>query len=348
MRREPERPDLSVIRPGPRARTTRLAVPLLAVALVTASSCTPGRGQGQPTPAATAATPSAPGTGAAPRRPAPAVTDTGTLDVGGRRRDYVLHVPALLADPVPLVFVLHGGGGTAAGMEDLTGHDRVADQAGVLVAYPQGTDDNWADGRGADEPDRNQVDDVAFFDALITKLHDEYRVDPGWVFATGLSNGAFMSNRLGCDLADRIAAIAPVAGTLGVDVTCRPARPVSVLAVHGTSDPIVPYGGGEMRGRGGRSTIVSAPALAARWRNLDRCPDPVETSLPDPRDGTSVTRSEAAPCAEGTAVELYTVTGGGHTWPSGKQYLPVVLIGRTTTAVDADEVTWQFFAAHHR
>lgn len=264
-------------------------------------------------------------------------------------RTYLLHVPPHPASPLALVVNLHGGGGTAAGQERITGYDRVADEHGFLVVYPQGIDKNWADGRGVDEPDRRHVDDVAFLSALIDQLVRTHGVDPNHVYATGLSNGAFMSQRLACDLAPRIAAVAPVAGTLGMDVPCTPSAPVSVFEVHGLADPLVPYTGGVMIGRGGRSTIVAAPAMVARWRALDRCTDsPTVRTLPDDGDGTRVVESSTTRCADGAAVVFVTVRGGGHTWPGGEQYLPVRLIGRTTTQLSASEASWAFFAAHPR
>jgi polyhydroxybutyrate depolymerase len=110
-----------------------------------------------------------------------------------------------------------------------------------------------------DPSDRAGVDDVAFINSVIDDVSGQDAVDPGRVYATGISNGAFMAQRLGCDLADRIVAIAPVAGTLGAGVSCQPDQPVSVLEMHGTSDPLVPYAGGTMTGRGGQSRIVSVP-----------------------------------------------------------------------------------------
>ena len=158
-----------------------------------------------------------------------------------------------------------------------------------------------------------------------------------------------MTNRLACDRADRFAAIAPAAGTLGVGVPCQPTRPVSVLAIHGTDDPVVPFDGGRMIGRGGASTIVSAPDMAARWRSLDDCPEQLRTAeLADPGDGTRVEQTFAEGCRDGTEVVFDQVDGGGHTWPGGWQYLPVAVIGRTSKALDASEASWAFFAAHHR
>ena len=119
-----------------------------------------------------------------------------------------------------------------------------------------------------------------------------------------------MATRLACQRADLVAAIAPVAGTLGSGVPCAPSRPVSVLQIHGTADPVVPYGGGPMVGRGGASDVVAAPAIAERWRAIDQCPAP----LADAGVAGAASRMAVAGCAQGTEVVLVRVEGGGHFW----------------------------------
>lgn len=268
------------------------------------------------------------------------------FDFGGLARTYALHVPAGVTRPSGLVVNLHAAGSTGAGQESLTNYDAVADAYGFAAVYPDGVDQSWADGRGASQPDRRGIDDVGFLSALIGKLVADFGIDPGRVFVTGLSAGAFMANRLACDRADLVAAVAPVAGTLGVNVGCNPSRPVSVLQFHGTADPIVPFDGGPMMGRGGASDILSATAMSERWRQADGCPDPVQDVLPTAGDGTATRRATSAPCAAGTAVVLLTIDGGGHTWPSAPDVLPGV--GSTTRTTNASFASWQFFSAHAR
>lgn len=272
---------------------------------------------------------------------------SGTFRSGGMDRTYMLHVPA--GDPVGLVLSLHGGGGTGIAQRGLTGFDAVADAHNLLVVYPDGYEKSWADGRGASPADRHHVDDVAFLVGLLTKLQNDYRVAPGHVFVTGMSNGGFMSNRLACDRADVFAAVAPVAGTLGVGVACNPSRPVSVWAAHGTADPLVPFKGGAVRGRGGLSHAVSAEAMVDKWRKVDGCQgDPSMELLPDARDGTVVHRFDSTSCAASTEVVFYRIDKGGHTWPGGKQYLPAAVIGPTTHTLDGSEAIAEFFLAHAR
>ena len=153
---------------------------------------------------------------------------------------------------------------------------------------------------------------------------------------------------LAARLAGQLAAIAPVAGPMPVpaDATCHPRRPVSVLLIHGTADPIVPYDGGHVNGRGRGGDVRSVAWTYRRWRAIDHCPGrPVTTWLPVRRsDGTKVSRTASPGCAAATSTVLYTVRGGGHTWPGGLQYLPVALVGRTTRQLDASQVILRFFA----
>ena len=249
----------------------------------------------------------------------------GMLTFGGLQRSYVLHVPPA-SPPVGLVINLHGSGMTGAAQAALTNYNAVADRFGFVVAYPDGVDLSWADGRGASIPDRQGVDDVGFLSALIDRLSRDFAIPPGRVFVTGMSAGGFMAPRLACDRADLVAAVAPVAGTLGAGVPCAPSRPVSVLQIHGTGDAVVPFGGGPMVGRGGPSDILSAPALAERWRQADGCPGPLVAQAAS----GPVQRTDAAGCAGGTEVALVRIDGGAHIWP---------------WAPDATAMTAQFFAS---
>lgn len=251
---------------------------------------------------------------------------SGTLPFGGTTRTYQVHVPAGVEHPSGLVINLHGAGMTGNQQAAATNYNAVADQYGFVVAYPDGIDMSWADGRGASVPDREGVDDVGFLVALIDSLSREYGVPPGRVFATGMSAGAFMATRLACERADLVAAVAPVSGTLGAGAKCTPSRPVSVLETHGTADPIVPFAGGGMVGRGGPSEIESAQGMVNGWRNVDGCSGaPVEDVV------GGVHRFTSAGCADGTEVVFVQIDGGGHVWPGG-----------------ASQDSGQFFASHAR
>jgi polyhydroxybutyrate depolymerase len=271
----------------------------------------------------------------------------GALTFGGLQRTYLVHVPSGLDHPAGLVINLHGAGATGSDQAALTNYNAVADQYGFVVAYPDGIDLSWADGRGASTPDRQGVDDVGFLVALIDRLSRDYGIEPGRVFVTGMSAGAFMATRLACERADVVTAVAPVAGTLGAAFPCNPSRPVSVLEIHGTADPVVPYDGGTMLGRGGASDIVAAPTMAERWRSLDRCPNPpVEDVLIGQGDVAEVHRFTAVGCAQGTEVVFVRIDGGGHTWPVGRFTLPAAVVGPTNRAFDASHASAVFFASH--
>jgi polyhydroxybutyrate depolymerase len=129
-----------------------------------------------------------------------------------------------------------------------------------------------------------------------------------------------------------------------------PARPISLLVIAGTHDPLVPYQGGEIGFERGRKVgrVISAAETIRSWAAFNQCPAGVTVTEPDtdPHDGTRVRRETRGPCQDGSEVILYTVEGGGHTWPGGQQYLPERFVGRTSKDIDASDVIWAFFKRH--
>ncbi len=262
------------------------------------------------------------------------------------QRNYLVHVPPGL-DPArrpAVVLNFHGGGGQPIGEAYISKMNPVADRHGFIVVYPEGTGRHWNDGRLADDP----IDDVAFISALVDELRKTYRADPKRIYATGISNGAMFSQRLACQLSDKIAAIAPVAGGMRepVAATCAPSRPIAVLMINGKADPLVPYGGGQVVGT--RGPVISAAAAEAFWTKRDGCRTIAATDLPvvDKTDATRVNLERHGGCDANTEVELYSIEHGGHTWPDGVQYLPASMVGPTSRQMDADEVIWEFFSRH--
>ena len=226
-------------------------------------------------------------------------------------------------------------------MERLTGLSKLADRKGFLVAYPDGLNRSWNGEYGAGRAEARRVDDVRFTANLLDTISRRFAIDERRVYATGISNGAMLTSLLACELSDRIAAIATVAGSIGVDADrrCIPSRPVAVLEVHGTEDPLVPFEGGATRGGG---NVVGAVAAAQRWARRNGCA--TAPRLTFERDGV---RCEShSECRVGTEVTLCRVHRGGHTWPGGLQYLPRAVIGETNRAVSASTMIWDFFTRH--
>ncbi len=278
------------------------------------------------------------------------------IEVDGRHREYLLHVPDACAaseEPVPLVLVLHGGGGTARATRRTMGWDALARREGFIVAYPQGYERHWNDGRGdlAVPTVQEGVDDVKFLSTLVEHLAGELPIDRRRVYSTGASNGAMMSFRLAVDAPGLLAAISTQIGNLPKEHESKTPEPIPVMMINGTEDPLVPWHGGHVTVFGKRrGAILSAPATAAWWvaRNgIDaEAAEMVELDDADPDDGTRVERVTWR--GEGPEVVLYRVVGGGHTVPGGRQYLPERVIGRTSRDIDALPLVWEFLSRHRR
>jgi polyhydroxybutyrate depolymerase len=278
--------------------------------------------------------------------PGPAPRDyTRSLQFDGLMRTCYVHLPPGYdgSRAVPLVLALHGMGGDGAGMARLTHFNTVADQGGFIVVYPDGLKRRWSFGKF---PLLGGIDDVGFIGALVMVLSGDLRIDPARIYALGMSNGGGLIDLLACQRADLFAAVVVVAATISSFLThlCRPARAVSVLMIHGTDDPLVPFAGGGRR----RQLLLSAPATAQHWARMAGCaPTPTVTYLPDrANDGTRVRREVYSGGPDGAEVVLYVIEGGGHTWPGGIPYLPERIIGRTSRQMDASQVIWEFFQRH--
>lgn len=226
---------------------------------------------------------------------------------------------------LPLVLMLHGVGGNGPKMERYTGFSKLAARDGFVVAYPTSEGTFW-NSTGA----RNLPDDVHFLSSLITYLEQTTCVDPDRVFATGVSNGGGMVALAGCELSEQIAAIAPVAGGYDHQPPCDPARPVSVLEIHGTADQDVPY-----YGKRHRRDIVSIPAFVAGWAARDECrAKPVSRHV-----ARRTTDFRWGGCAGGTRVEHIKIQRGRHQWPGATPPDP----GPPAT-ICASCTIWRFFS----
>ncbi len=219
---------------------------------------------------------------------------------------------------------LHGLGETTAEQELLSGMSRKADETGFVVAYPEGQGDpvSWDLGPGP----RGKAD-LDFIRDLVHRLESDLGVDPARVYATGISNGGGMASHLGCEAADTFAAIAPVSGAYLVSESCRPSRPVPVLAFHGTGDRVVPYDG---QGR----VLPPVRDWASGWAARNGCTQGPRQTF---QNGDVIGESWEG-CKDDATVTLYTIKDGGHTWPGSA-------LGATKD-IDATDVIWRFFADH--
>jgi polyhydroxybutyrate depolymerase len=272
-------------------------------------------------------------------RQAQPVNSTWTVDVGGKTRRFVVHVPPAYSPsaPMPVVLNFHGYRMSPNLQEWLSRMSAKADSASFIVVYPEGTGSapSFNAGICCGDAARDNVDDVAFTRAMLDALEANLCVDTRRVFAAGMSNGAFMSHRLACEVSDRIAAIAAVSGVTGVD-DCAPKRAVPVLDFHGTQDPTVPYTGDPRRHF--RSVLDSTRG----WVSRDGCTEAPVTVLSQ----NDVQCVAYRGCRDHAEVELCTIDGAGHTWPGGADVPAIANQGTTTHTIVANDLIWAFFQSH--
>ena len=280
---------------------------------------------------------------------------TESLSWESRTRSYQVYRPARLMPSPPIVFVLHGsaGDGDVARMLTAGEFDRIADQEGFLVVYPDGFDSHWNGCRAAGPYAANQldVDDVGFFRSIVARLVAEDHADPAAVFATGISNGGHMAIRLALEAPDLVQGVAPIVASLPTDdnLACEDKGVgVAFLLINGTEDPMNPYGGGDVAlygVAGNRGGVHSTPATIETFaRRAGYQGAAAVSNLPDvdPDDGSSIVQHQWA--EEGRPeVTLLAVMGGGHSMPHPVQRLPR-LLGHTNADINSPEVIWEFFA----
>ncbi len=278
----------------------------------------------------------------------------------GQERTYLLHLPPGYdkKKPTPMVLVLHYYTGTGRAMAEQIGFSAKADKEHFIVVYPDGpipggtglSWDIWHNPR-----DMQGAGDVAFVRELIRRLSARFAIDPKRIYATGMSQGGMVAHLAGGELSSVIAAIAPV----GAILTAEPksADPVSVLIIHGTADPIVPYkggtlGGGSRRrgsgsrrgggpGRGGRTQgaggmrpfVPAVAEAASTWVAHNGCSPKAKKTQQGKVIKELYTGGKA-----GTEVVVYTIVGGGHDWPS--------LNDKTGSGFRTTDVVWEFFKKH--
>lgn len=257
----------------------------------------------------------------APPAPGPALaTPGGAVTVTVADRPFTLHVPEGYDDGAlhPLLVVLHGYSSSPEAVSSFFGLPWLSGPRGMLVAAPQGTTDTdgnrfWNAARACCDMHSSGVDDSGYLAAVIDSLLAGYRVDPQRVYLAGHSNGGYMALRFACDHADRVAAVVSVAGAMDEGGSCRPAKPVSVLQIHGDQDPTVRIDGGVNRG----FPYTSAEQTVSTWRRADGCPrDPGVTGRPVTADpdgfGATLSASTWTGCDDGTSVALWRAEGADH------------------------------------
>jgi polyhydroxybutyrate depolymerase len=264
---------------------------------------------------------------------------TGSLVHDGLTRNYTIYIPANYnaANAHPIVFNLHGYTSSGTAQASLTNMNAIADTAGFIVAYPEGTLDNslqpyWNAGYGTG------VDDIGFIDALIDVIAASYTIDLQRVYSTGLSNGGIMSNTLACALNHRIAAIAGVGGTMSIvqNNACSPSNKIPVMHIHGTSDIVVPYAG--------NGVLLGVNALITHWRThngLTSASSSTAFSNTSLLDGSTADLI-AYETGSNYPVHLIRVNNGGHSWPGSG----VIVSGSTNMDFDASLEIWKFFSQY--
>ena len=278
-----------------------------------------------------------------------------TLTSGGAERWYFRHVPYDGIKPMPVVLDLHGYSEGAVVHTKMSGLGTFGEAHGFVTITPQGQGPvaRWDTALGST--------DLTFVGDLLDHVESTLCVDTNRVFVTGLSNGAFMTSAIACAYADRIAAVAPVAGIRDIE-GCKPARKVPVVAFHGTADPDIAYTGGlgpgglelpaydgsgktmEEEGLQHRPPLNGAatPAITGAWARRSGC-----ATQPDAQQAAPDVTRLTWRCPPGRAAELYRVEGGGHTWPGSPfTAAATALLGPTTTSISADRIMWRFFTAH--
>ncbi len=319
--------------------------------ITSCSSAAPAKPVETTTPATTA-----PPAAAATAKPADSTRDyKETIKHGGLDRSYLVHLPPGFdkSKSLPVVIQLHGGGSNAAQTDKLTKFQTLADKDNFIVVAPDGIGSRWNDGkegaiyRAATE----NIDDVGFISALIDRLVTSLNVDPKRVYVAGVSNGGMMTLRLGVQLADKIAAIGSVIGSLANPwFSLTPQRPLPVIMINSTEDPLVPIEGGGVTFLGRVTGQVAAPADVVKyWVEKNGCSAPVvKEDLPDisTTDGSTVTRETYTGCKDNVEVIFYLVKGASHTWPGGPQFDDETRIGKVNRDFDATAVIWEFFKKH--
>lgn len=272
-----------------------------------------------------------------------------SLSYDGRERDYILRLPEGVERP-PLIVVLHGGGGRGRQIDRHTGLTQQAVAQGFALVYPDGVDRQWNDGRGDPnaKDDATRVDDVGFLSALVADLGARGLVDPDRVFVMGVSNGGMMTYRMLCERADLFMGAVAVVANLpkAMAPLCDPSRPVPLMVLNATADPLMPYDGGDIVVFGlNRGTVISTEATLERFSVANGCTGRMAVAAEDPapEDGVIPEQDVFTGCSRDLV--LWRYVGGGHGWPGAGQYRQESLVGIVAHKPTVNELALAFFRA---
>jgi len=275
------------------------------------------------------------------------------------RRSYRVHVPSGYRPEVatPLVIAIHGAFSTAKTFEKETGFSKLGDKESFIVIYPNGIGifgwlQHWNAGHCCGKAAADDVDDIGFIVEVITDVSRFLNVDQGRIYMVGFSNGGMFTHRFGAERSHRLAAIAPLAGSIGgrpgpeasLWRTPPADTPLPVILFHGRSDEKVPYLGGPVGGKPGEREYLSAQESALFWANGNGCVSPPRR---EKRNGGAVGLDTWDDCEKGAQVLLYTLKDYGHVWP-GRYFTDNLKPENPMHGFDAAEIIWRFFQQYRR
>jgi polyhydroxybutyrate depolymerase len=272
-----------------------------------------------------------------------------SIMMGEQKRKYLIHIPKQYdpKSPTPIVLALHGAAMDSSMMVWFSGLNAKSDEAGFIVVYPSGTGvgplRTWNAGGFSDKLADGRADDVAFIGKLLDDLGTVVTVDEKRIYACGMSNGGMMCYRLAAEMSDRIAAIAPVAGTIAIEES-NPKRAVPVMHFHGTNDKIVPF---EITKKNMPPfmKLKGVEESVQIWVKLNGCnQEPTIDTISKEGDEFKVTRSCYGGGENDSEVVSVVIEDGGHTWPGQKP--PVGFIGKSAMNISANDLMWEFFKKH--
>ena len=236
------------------------------------------------------------------------------IEVDGRMRSYLLHIPESYdhSVPAPLILAFHGAYSQGASMSETARLEKWGEDLGYIVVYPNSWVENWNEGCNCNKPHRLGIDDIAFVDTLVQNLCKSLNVDTARVYAVGYSQGALFTLNVACKLSHRFAAVAAVAATMSLPLSqqCSPSEYMPLMLIHGTSDPVLPWEGSD----DGAFSLLSAYETIQTWTELNNCTNPMVKSYV----GKKVRKEVYGGCSQDSEVILYAIEKGGHEWPKGK------------------------------